>query len=51
MTKPLLQCVEFVAGILGIMILIVLGTILLGLTFALTVAPFVIAYKFLVWIF
>jgi hypothetical protein len=51
MNDILTQYVEFVAGVLGIMVLIVLGTILLGLAFTLTVAPFVIAYKFLVWIF
>jgi hypothetical protein len=51
MNDTFTQCVEFVAGILGIMVLIVLGTILLGVAFAMTVAPFVIAYKFLVWIF
>ena len=51
MNDTFTQCVEFVAGLLGIMILIVLSTILLGVAFALTVAPFVIAYNILVWIF
>jgi hypothetical protein len=38
MNNTFTQCVEFVAGILGIMVLIVLGTILLGVAFAMTVA-------------
>jgi len=51
MNDTFTQCVEFALGVFLIIVAIVACVILTGLAFALTIAPFVIAYKFLVWIF
>jgi len=51
MNDTFTQCVEFAVGLFAIIFAILIGVILTGLAFALTIAPFIVAYKFLVWIF